>query len=109
MFGLPGNPVSSLVTFHLAVVPCLRKMEGWPVSCGGASTGPRRMWRRWWATRVAWACRAARLPGARLPAPAPSLLTRAHPALAPRPRCAPTGAGAAPPALPHRHAHQDGP
>lgn len=31
MFGLPGNPVSSLVTFHLAVVPCLRKMEGWQV------------------------------------------------------------------------------
>lgn len=29
VFGLPGNPVSSLVTFHLAVVPCLRKMEGW--------------------------------------------------------------------------------
>lgn len=35
MFGLPGNPVSSLVTFHLAVVPCLRKMEGWQV--GGAA------------------------------------------------------------------------
>ncbi len=31
VFGLPGNPVSSLVTFHLAVVPCLRKMEGWQV------------------------------------------------------------------------------
>jgi gephyrin len=29
VFGLPGNPASSLVTFHLVVVPCLRKMEGW--------------------------------------------------------------------------------
>jgi gephyrin len=27
-FGLPGNPVSSLVTFHLAVLPALRKMMG---------------------------------------------------------------------------------
>jgi len=34
VFGLPGNPVSSLVTFHLAVVPCLRKMEGWQVRRG---------------------------------------------------------------------------
>jgi hypothetical protein len=24
VFGLPGNPVSSLVTFHLVVVPCIR-------------------------------------------------------------------------------------
>ena len=38
MFGLPGNPVSSLVTFHLAVVPCLRKMEGWQVRLLGCST-----------------------------------------------------------------------
>lgn len=30
VFGLPGNPVSSLVTFHLVVLPCLRKLEGWP-------------------------------------------------------------------------------
>ena len=30
-FGLPGNPVSAIVTFHLAVVPCLRKMAGWQV------------------------------------------------------------------------------
>lgn len=29
VFGLPGNPASSLVTFHLVVVPCLRKMNGW--------------------------------------------------------------------------------
>lgn len=29
VFGLPGNPVSSLVTFHLVVVPCLRKLQGW--------------------------------------------------------------------------------
>jgi len=28
VFGLPGNPASSLVTFHLVVVPCLRKLEG---------------------------------------------------------------------------------
>lgn len=31
VFGLPGNPVSSLVTFNLVVLPCLRKMEGWQV------------------------------------------------------------------------------
>ena len=30
VFGLPGNPVSSLVTFHLFVVPALRKLAGWP-------------------------------------------------------------------------------
>jgi len=29
VFGLPGNPVSSLVTFHLACVPAIRKMSGW--------------------------------------------------------------------------------
>lgn len=29
VFGLPGNPVSSIVTFALAVLPCMRKMEGW--------------------------------------------------------------------------------
>lgn len=29
VFGLPGNPVSSLVTFYLFVVPALRKMSGW--------------------------------------------------------------------------------
>ena len=29
IFGLPGNPVSSLVTFYLFVVPALRKMAGW--------------------------------------------------------------------------------
>ncbi len=28
VFGLPGNPVSSLVTFHLVVVPVLRKLRG---------------------------------------------------------------------------------
>jgi len=28
VFGLPGNPVSSLVTFHLVVVPVLRKLAG---------------------------------------------------------------------------------
>ena len=30
LFGLPGNPVSSLVTFYLAVVPSMRKMAGLP-------------------------------------------------------------------------------
>lgn len=30
IFGLPGNPVSSLVTFYLMAVPALRKLAGWP-------------------------------------------------------------------------------
>jgi gephyrin len=30
VFGLPGNPVSSLVTFYLLVVPAIRKLAGWP-------------------------------------------------------------------------------
>lgn len=30
-FGLPGNPVSSLVTYYLFVVPALRQLAGWPV------------------------------------------------------------------------------
>jgi gephyrin len=29
-FGLPGNPVSSLVTFYLFVAPTIRKLAGWP-------------------------------------------------------------------------------
>jgi gephyrin len=29
VFGLPGNPVSSLVTFFLFAVPAIRKMGGW--------------------------------------------------------------------------------
>eukprot|EP00850_Spirogloea_muscicola_P010666 SM000063S20056 [mRNA] locus=s63:504577:509104:- [translate_table: standard] len=29
VFGLPGNPVSSLVCFHLVAVPALRKLAGW--------------------------------------------------------------------------------
>lgn len=28
-FGLPGNPVSAFVTFHLFVLPCLKYMAGW--------------------------------------------------------------------------------
>ncbi|KAM6595922.1 hypothetical protein CsatA_006446 [Cannabis sativa] len=28
-FGLPGNPVSSLVCFHLFVVPAIRRLSGW--------------------------------------------------------------------------------
>jgi len=30
IFGLPGNPISSLVTFYLMVVPALRKLAGSP-------------------------------------------------------------------------------
>jgi gephyrin len=30
VFGLPGNPVSSLVTFYLLAVPAIRKLAGWP-------------------------------------------------------------------------------
>lgn len=30
VFGLPGNPVSSLVTFYLFVVPAIRRLAGWP-------------------------------------------------------------------------------
>lgn len=30
LFGLPGNPVSSLVTFYLLVAPAIRKLAGWP-------------------------------------------------------------------------------
>lgn len=34
VFGLPGNPVSSLVTFNLVVLPALRRLAGWQVkSC----------------------------------------------------------------------------
>ena len=29
VFALPGNPVSSTVTFYLFVLPALRKMAGW--------------------------------------------------------------------------------
>ncbi|KII94617.1 hypothetical protein PLICRDRAFT_185708 [Plicaturopsis crispa FD-325 SS-3] len=30
VFALPGNPASALVTFHIFVVPALRKLGGWP-------------------------------------------------------------------------------
>ena len=30
MFALPGNPASALVTFHVFVVPALRRLGGWP-------------------------------------------------------------------------------
>ncbi len=30
VFGLPGNPVSALTTYHLLVSPCMRKMGGYP-------------------------------------------------------------------------------
>jgi gephyrin len=29
LFGLPGNPVSSLVTYYLLVLPALRRLSGW--------------------------------------------------------------------------------
>lgn len=29
VFGLPGNPVSAFVTFHLFVLPALRKYSGY--------------------------------------------------------------------------------
>ena len=36
-FGLPGNPVSCLVAFHLFVVPAIRCLSGWsnpdPLRC----------------------------------------------------------------------------
>lgn len=32
VFALPGNPASALVTFHLFVLPCLRKLSGYPES-----------------------------------------------------------------------------
>ena len=31
LFALPGNPASALVTFHVFVVPALRRLGGWPV------------------------------------------------------------------------------
>lgn len=35
VFGLPGNPVSSIVTFYLFVAPCLRKLQGHAVRYAG--------------------------------------------------------------------------
>ncbi|GJE87529.1 molybdenum cofactor biosynthesis protein [Phanerochaete sordida] len=32
MFALPGNPASALVTFHVFVLPALRKLGGWPTA-----------------------------------------------------------------------------
>lgn len=28
-FGLPGNPVSCIVCFHLYIVPAIRRLSGW--------------------------------------------------------------------------------
>lgn len=114
MFGLPGNPVSSLVTFHLAVVPSLRKMEGWQVRRGWAGAWV------WWGRQAGWqageqtgrpgeeraaASNPARLPGLR------ATRSLASPCQArPNDLSLPgAGAGPAPPALPHRHGHQNGP
>lgn len=30
IFGLPGNPASALVTFHIFVIPALRKLSAYP-------------------------------------------------------------------------------
>ncbi|KAI0751084.1 molybdenum cofactor biosynthesis protein [Daedaleopsis nitida] len=30
LFALPGNPASALVTFHVFVIPALRRLGGWP-------------------------------------------------------------------------------
>ena len=30
LFALPGNPASALVTFHVFVIPALRRLRGWP-------------------------------------------------------------------------------
>ena len=30
LFALPGNPASALVTFHIFVIPALRRLGGWP-------------------------------------------------------------------------------
>ncbi len=40
VFGLPGNPVSSIVTFNLVVLPALRKLAGWKVDCLRISASP---------------------------------------------------------------------
>ena len=32
MFALPGNPASALVTFHIFVVPALRRLAAWPTN-----------------------------------------------------------------------------
>ncbi|KAF9450155.1 hypothetical protein P691DRAFT_774137 [Macrolepiota fuliginosa MF-IS2] len=32
LFALPGNPASALVTFHVFVIPALRKLAGWPLN-----------------------------------------------------------------------------
>ena len=31
-FGLPGNPVSAFVTFHVVVLPAIRRLSGWPMA-----------------------------------------------------------------------------
>ena len=48
VFGLPGNPVSAMVTFHLFVAPALAGLQADPSP--GAS--PRRSTSRWRATRA---------------------------------------------------------
>lgn len=49
VFGLPGNPVSSIVTFNLVVLPALRAMAGWAVipfvrALQSYSLSPKFMW-----------------------------------------------------------------
>jgi molybdopterin molybdotransferase len=57
--GLPGNPVSSFVTFLLAVAPVLRALQGMPAAaprgperCGPTSTGPARPRREFLRVRL---------------------------------------------------------
>lgn len=41
VFALPGNPASALVTFYVFVLPCLRKLSGFPQTSGGGWSLPK--------------------------------------------------------------------
>jgi molybdopterin molybdotransferase len=56
VFGLPGNPVSSLVIFQVLVAPALRKMQGGANPQNGG-------WRRAWKPRSQHTGRTSYLPG----------------------------------------------
>jgi gephyrin len=73
VFGLPGNPASAYVTFHLAVVPCLRRLAGWAdpalrrVHCRldfAARLDPERP--EYHRASARWAARADGVPGGEL-------------------------------------------
>ena len=52
MFGLPGNPVSTMVTFELFVVPAIELLSGYkPQRCRSS----RRSWRIRWMKKPALA------------------------------------------------------